>query len=616
MDRFVAMIWNPEDQSRHLQVAAWSQALQYQSPRWNRVLDLPGLRVFSFEHRDNGPVVTRWSNGEGVVLGVLFRRGRETEGRVRTLEHADSERVSATNGDLLAKAYWGNYVAIWHNPSTESVMVLRDPCGATPCYTRHIDGITLAFADIEDVTVFRGLRFSVDWNYLQAFILFNYFVTRHTGLAEAKELLGGQRLELRRSGEPLLSWAWNGAAIAAAAEPRSFEDASAELRATAESCFSAWGSEYRSIIVSLSGGLDSSILVNLLQREGSADICAQHWLFGGYEQYESVMARSAAAYAGVTLFESPMDPAKDDARRILSMRRRARPKLQTRAVLIDDVSRELADSIGADCFMTGQGGDSVFLQYGGAQRILADYVRLRGLGPDVTRIAYTTAMLQRSSVWHVLRDVLVQPRWRPLEYVYDPDRNRHTPLTSTAIDAISDDYKYHPWYEEAKRLPPCKADQLTSIVALYNYHSDYGRGIDRDVILPYFSQPIVELVLRTPTFLLAHNGIDRALERHAFSDLIPQAIARRTGKGGISHYVRDVWRRNQNFYRELILDGELMKQGWLQRQKIERMLSAEYAADGRGGTFVGLLAVAEAWLKSWRSMTPPPTTEAAQNIFT
>src|SRR5262245_39841068 len=115
MDRFVAMVWNPDDPSRQIYVNEWSDQLQRQSSRWRRVLDQPGLRVYSFHHRGDGPVVTGWVTGEGIVIGVLFERGAEGSGRVRDLDRREAGRVIATRGNRLIKKYWGNYVAIWRD---------------------------------------------------------------------------------------------------------------------------------------------------------------------------------------------------------------------------------------------------------------------------------------------------------------------------------------------------------------------------------------------------------------------------------------------------------------------------------------------------------------------
>lgn len=605
MDRFVAMIWDEEDQSRQALVNAWSEGLERRTPRWRRVLEQPGLRVMSYVHRGDEPVVTRWRSEDGIVIGALFRRGDEARGRIKTLERDVCRRIGATRGDELAKAYWGSFVAVWRDPATQTVSVLRDACGGAPCFLTEQSGVQLAFAHAEDVADLPGLRFTTDWTYLQSFILFNYFITRHTGLNEVKELLGGERMEHRRGEAPRMSWAWNGAAFAANPNRQTFADAKAEFRETAEACFTAWGKEYRNVLVSLSGGLDSSILANLLRRVSDGKITALHHVGRGYESYEAKLARLAAEHAGIELIEAELDPEKNDTRAALAAPRSVRPKLQVFSILIDRVAAASADRVGADCFMAGQGGDNIFIQRSGANRTLADHVRLNGITGDIWRLAYDSALLQRGSVWKALEGLreatAFRKPWRPYEFLGRPEAIRHRPLTMEAVASLPEAYQSHPWLAEAGRMPPNKADHLLSIVALYNYHTHHGRGIDRDVLHPFFSQPIVELALRTPTYILAEGGIDRAIERAAFGDLIPDVIARRVDKGGADAFAMQVMKRNLPFYREMILEGELIRSGWFEKEKIERMVSEDYMVHGAGKVFVMLAAAAEVWLRSWRS---------------
>jgi asparagine synthase (glutamine-hydrolysing) len=174
-------------------------------------------------------------------------------------------------------------------------------------------------------------------------------------------------------------------------------------------------------------------------------------------------------------------------------------------------------------------------------------------------------------------------------------------LSVSAAKAIPEAYKLHPWFADAMRLPRGKAEHLLSIVALYHYHHHHGRGIARDVIYPFFSQPIAEFALQTPTYIFCEGGIDRSLERAAFADLIPAEIAQRTGKGGADSYLLKVMQANLGFYRDLVLNGALIQQGFLDRAKVETMLSPTFTTQGGGALYVYLLVAAEAWLHSWNS---------------
>jgi asparagine synthase (glutamine-hydrolysing) len=604
MDRFVAMIWDQEDLARQSRVNSWSETLLRQSPKWTRVLDAPGLRVFSHHHRGDGPVVTRWQGDDGVVIGVLFERGGERKGRVQNLDRREALEVAISRGDRLIRNYWGNYVAIWREACTRKSTVLRDPCAAVPCFMTRQHGIELLFAHAEDVAGFRGLSFTIDWTFLQAFLIWDYFATRHTGLREAKEVQAGQRVEIANDGEKRFSWAWDGVEVASEPNMQSFDEARAELRATAEMCFAGWGKEYRNIIVRLSGGLDSSIVLNLLRSVSDAKITAQHLVAVGYEAYEQKLARLSAAKAGVELME-PQVPAGTDFRRMLNMDRLMRPTLHMTNPELDDILIRSAETQGADAFMGGKGGDQLFMQRSGGAHALSDFVQLNGLRWSLWRVAYETAMLRQSSVWKAVTDTidsaLLHRAWRPNAFLQDERRNRGRPLRQEIVDAIPDSYLAHPWLVSAARLPHGASGRVSSVVTLSDQHVRQGYGFAHDAIFPFFCQPLVEFVLRTPTYVFGRDGLDRALERLAFADLIPDPVFRRTSKGGVSHTMLKQLSQNADFCRELILDGALARHGWIDRSKVEQMLTEESMMHGVGAVFIRTLAAVEAWIMNWHA---------------
>lgn len=620
MDRFVAMVWDVRDADASSRARLWRETFERNPKFWRGVFSSDGVCVFTRLQRSATPIVTEWENGQGIIIGPIFARGEEHRGRIKRLADAECQSVEASTGKRFTHAFWGNYVALWtsaHDGRTR-VSLMRDPCGAVPCLMSRQCGIDLAFAHVEDVASLPGVRFSIDWTYLQAFALFNYFVTEHTGIVEVKELLAGQCATFEACGgvrgqAPLLSWAWNAVEIAGAPDRRGFESLRDELRETAAACARAWGNEYGRLILSLSGGLDSSILAALLRKHSDAELIGLHYMGVGYERHEAHLARMAAASAGIELVEAHQDPARDRVTSILHAPRLARPKIQSLAMLIDDVSSALADERAANAFAIGQGGDNLFLQSGGARNTFADYLRLKGIDWGALNIAYDAAMLQQRSILDVafagLGQALSPRPWEAFPFLMRGDWAELRPFKADALETIPPAYMHHPWFESAGKLPHGKADHLASIVALYNYHMHFGRGVERDVLYPFFSQPLAELALRTPTYILCQGGQDRALERAAFADLIPREIARRTAKGGANLYSLQVMEQNLDFYRRLILDGEIAAQDWIDRRRIEAMLSREFLAQGAGAAFVYLLVAAEAWLHTWRN--PHAHAEAA-----
>ena len=72
----------------------------------------------------------------------------------------------------------------------------------------------------------------------------------------------------------------------------------------------------------------------------------------------------------------------------------------------------------------------------------------------------------------------------------------------------------------------------------FDFYDPLGQEGDAERISPLFSQPLVELCLRIPTYVLTHGGWDRAVARRAFYDDLPPEIRNRRHKGGIEEHLR------------------------------------------------------------------------------
>ncbi len=546
----------------------------------------------------------RFTGAKGAAIGVVCERGRESAGPVASVSPALAQRTEATSGDALLKEAWGQYVAIWRDPTTSQTTVLRDPSGAVSCLMTEARGIHLLFSFAEDVVGLEGLAFSIDWNHVQAFLHHNYFTTKHTGLAEVSELMPGERMIWTVNAPPAFAWAWDPTAIAACPDRRSFDELCTDVRETMTACASAWASSYRNIVLQLSGGLDSSILLALLHRASGTSVTPLHTVSAGYEGYEHELARLAAEHTGLQLVERSQNAQKSDLRTILDAPLLARPARQIIGIQANRLIAGVCEEVGADAVAAGHGGDTLFLQRSLAGHLPSDYMRVNGLGPDMLRIAYDQATLEQKSVWGVLKETagnVLRPRnWEPYAFLDNNDPNTPRLLAPIAESGLPSSYWIHPWIDFAARLPPGKRDQVLSLIGLYNYFVLYGYGLTLDAINPYQSQPMIELALRIPTYQFVRGGRDRALQRAAFGDLIPERIARRTGKGLINHQLLVAVARNAAFLRELVLDGDIVRQDWIDRRAAEALFSEEQLLRG-GGLMSALgLVAAEAWLQGWR----------------
>ncbi len=105
------------------------------------------------------------------------------------------------------------------------------------------------------------------------------------------------------------------------------------------------------------------------------------------------------------------------------------------------------------------------------------------------------------------------------------------------------------------------------------FYDSFDAPEDPERTYPLLSQPLVELCLRIPTYRLIAGGVDRSLARRAFTEELPTQIVQRRSKGGINTLSTRILDANLPFLRETLLDGYLVREGILDRGRLERTLS-------------------------------------------
>lgn len=600
MDRYVAFLWGRRSDGASRQAEQWAETILRRGD-WISAGHWPGMRILVRAGSSGKAPFAPLEGLDGVVVGSIFRRGEEMDGALRRLTGPSALRVAESGGAELISNYWGSYIAIWRETETGATQVMRDPCGALSCFRSRLHEIDILCSFLADVADLPGFVASIDWNAVRAFLLDSHAITPFTGLREVLELLPGQRLTWRPDGAAAFTWMWSATDLASTPTRKSSKDREAELRSTAEACFTAWGATSNSILIRLSGGLDSSIVASLARRTSSAKLTAVHLIGSGYEAFELKLARLAAQRAGIDLIELEVDHSLTMA--ATHGLKLARPTRQLLGGAADAVLNDACSAAGADTIMAGHGGDSLFLQRAIAGDALADYVRLNGAGADFWKVAYETAVLTERPVFSVLAEAaayaLGAKRWDPFASFKQSTANWAGILGPDAPASLPQAYLEHPRLDDARHLPPCKAEQIRSIIALRNYHPVCGHGLDHRAVHPFISQPIVEQSLLTPAYEFSRGGADRSLERRAFADLLPAEIVRREQKGFINHNLSSALAKDIAGFRDAVVHGALAAHRLIDRDHVAKRFSEDQLNEGANiGALLDLIA-AETWLKAW-----------------
>lgn len=603
MFRYIGFVWDADHAAAGEQAGLLVKRLQASGTEWQFAVNLPGVAVLYTN--TTSPNRSYELQNAGVVLGKLFARsgaGASTAAPA-SFTAQESKKILASGGVHLIQQYWGRYVAFLHDTQSRTTHIVRDPTGGLPCFSMSIDGVEIYCSWLEDAARL-GLPFSTNWDYLAAHLCCQRLELNFTGLNEVTRVLGGECVT-HRNGNKSRTFHWNPLRVADSNPIESPLEAVTALRRATLDSVHAWASSYQSIVHTLSGGLDSSIVLACLKDAPTRPhITCVNYHSPGAAGDERAFARLAAQRAGFELLERERDIAIsfDPLRH---MPRSAVPSIYRYYLENSRQECELARERQATALFSGEGGDQLFYQSRagfGAGDYLFRRGRVRGLGSELFRIALDGARLERVSVWDVLARALSHA-WLGRRWSYATEIGQFTKLMhQEAIDAVKQDPRWvHPHFQAAGRTPSGKRwHAFPLLFPAHDYYDPLGMLENAERVAPLYSQPVLEICLRIPVDVLTTGGWDRAIARRAFQRDLPNEIATRRGKGIPDEYVKIVLERNLDFVREMLLEGQLVRQRFIDRTKLEAVLSGDPTRTESGGTEIYDYLNAEAWLQRFR----------------
>ena len=244
--------------------------------------------------------------------------------------------------------------------------------------------------------------------------------------------------------------------------PRSFDQSATLLGSAARTAIASWGALHDKMIVSLSGGFDSSVLLSCLANSSPKPKLLAVNLYSSLAADERRYARSMAEHCNIPLTEIEM-PMDVDLRVFETCTKTASPVLHFGAFVTEPIFERLSQSFGASAVATGELGDTVFGHAFGAE-LLAEALWRYKLTPRTLATAIDYAILNKISVWRAIALAVSEYRlYRTRKYCALKQRSRKRgapPKIALASDeAIAcfetmQDRFIHPWYRDVACAPP------------------------------------------------------------------------------------------------------------------------------------------------------------------
>jgi asparagine synthase (glutamine-hydrolysing) len=616
MLRYMVAVWNREDTAGCEVINRMRRRVQNSTAGWRAAIDAPGIYGAYVRHASYTEPVIVLPDNRGVIFGSLYQApslfDRALPRTIRSLSPDQSDDIVQSLGRSMVRDFWGYYVAALHYPEKKCSVVMRSPVSPLACFHAQLGTLSVFFSCLDDYVELKSTPLSVNWDSITAQVVGGDYLTNETAVKELATVECGESVECRLDGcFKNIYW-----------DPRSFlkdrwldhfSEAAQVIRNTTEYCVSAHSSLHNHILVTLSGGLDSSIVLSSLSRSPHRpSITAINYYSRGTGD-ERRFARSMARAVNCELVERARNR-KLDLRRVDDCNRTARPVLNFSAPDTEARNAKFARELNASVIFNGELGDNVFGSRPSPGALL-ECVRRVGFGRRFLSVAVDYAMLTRQSLWKTLASACHE-RQTVADY---PDfsssmemQRRYGTATARSLLLASPEAEehhrtmgdrfVHPWLRQSRQLAPGAHMLLFGLIAVTStsYHSPFSDPSDPPLVSPLVSQPLVEAALRIPAYLHCSFAQDRAVARAAFADVLPSQILQRgLGKGGPGSWAKEVVENNGEFLRDYLLNGILVKRRLVDRNKLETALSPRIAKSTVivGDIFAKLYI--EAWLRKW-----------------
>ena len=227
------------------------------------------------------------------AMGIRFRGHSDTE---VILEAFEAWGVPATAQRLM-----GMFALAWWDGRTRTLWLLRDRVGKKPLYYGQFDGVVLFGSQLKALTAHPAWNGVIDRDALVGYMRFGYYSSARSVFQGVRQLQPGMAVAIRAdgasAGEPTEHVYWDPHEIAA--RPQATQNRH-DLTDTLEHLLS--DAVRRRMVADvplgafLSGGIDSSTVVALMQKQSSRPVKTFSIGFGEAQYNEAPYAKAMAEY--------------------------------------------------------------------------------------------------------------------------------------------------------------------------------------------------------------------------------------------------------------------------------------------------------------------------------
>lgn len=545
--------------------------------------------------------------------GHRFRTASDTETLVHLYEDEGVGMLRHLEGMFA--------IAIW-DANRRQLLLARDRLGKKPLVYRQESGRLLFASELKSLLQVPGVPREVDPNALDEFLALQY-VPHPNAILRGFRKLPPAHYAVYHQGQLSVVRYWQ-PEVSREREIKA-HDARDELRRLLTE---AVRKRLRSDVplgAFLSGGVDSSIVVALMQQQSTQRVRTFSIGFPVAEYDETSYARQVAEHLGTEHHEFRVEP---NSLEIL-------PKLawqfdepfgDSSAIptwYLSELTRQHVTVA-----LTGDGGDELFAGYPRylAVQLGAWFDRLPGFLRRVLaanawqKMRASTSQKSRLRRFKRLTGALAQPeRRRYFDWICTFDEQRRAELYAEDFVprlADSDPADFlGAGFEAARGRDPVTRASLTDLVTYLP--CDILTKVDicsmahgLECRSPFLDHALVELAISLPARLKFRRGRGKRILLETFGSLLPAAISRRSKMGfgvPLDHWFRHELR---DFSRDVLLDSRTRHRGYFRPEAVQQLLDDHEQNRFDHSYRLWSLMILEMWQRTWldpgRVSTTPP----------
>lgn len=496
---------------------------------------------------------------DSVLIGKVFRKDN-----YKSITKKELAQQSKEPNKSFVNKYWGNYLLINTDIKNKTVRILRDPVGQLPLfYTKLESGDVLFSSNIEILYRMTHTKQGFNWRYLSAYLVHGAFATDQTAFNDIYELPHGCELFIGGVNNFISQFAvWNPLDYC---KPYKKEQFQKNIIETMTNVIKSWTKNTEGALLEFSGGTDSTGLLFLLNK-----VLDKHQVLKPINGFHPKIASSderkyalaATNEIGIELIEYdtsnclPLDP--------IFKKKDIKPNWPTNNLIslkAQNIFNLFSKNYKNITHMSGHGGDHVFM-CPTPRESLCDYLiekGIKGFGKKLKDIS----IMFRQPLFPIIKDIV---KGFFCHYFYPAhtrllllSKNNKAPWFSRDIFKLKKHVSIHPIFycEKFIKVPPGKLKHIYNIYkGLATIKAKARDKNTNPVFYPFFTQPMLELVLSMPTYASFHDGYNRYPFRKAISDAFKTNTVWRKDKGETSGVMQKAIKKNEDYVLDLCLKGK------------------------------------------------------------